>query len=60
MAVIEEYWYNTNFHTTTKSISYKILYDFSPPIYIPYFPKDYPLEAVDHYLNKIKGRICYI
>jgi hypothetical protein len=46
-----EWWYNTNFHTATKTTPYKILYGFSPPIHIPYFPKDSPLEAVDHYLT---------
>jgi hypothetical protein len=46
-----EWWYNTNFHTATKTTPYNILYGFNPPIHIPYFPKDSALEAVDHYLT---------
>ena len=46
-----EWWYNTNFHTATKTTPYKIQYGFSPPIHTPYFPKDSPLKAVDHYLT---------
>jgi len=41
---------NTNFHTAIKTTPYNILYGFTPPIHIPYFPKNSPLEAVDHYL----------
>lgn len=44
-----EWLYNTNFHIATKTTPYKILYGFTPPIHIPYFPKDSPLEVVDHY-----------
>jgi len=46
-----EWWYNTNFHTATKTTPYNILYGFTPLIHIPYFPKDSPLEAADHYLT---------
>jgi len=45
-----EWWYNTNYHTATKSTPYKILYGFPPPLHIPYFPKDSIVEAVDQLL----------
>ena len=46
-----EWWYNTNYHTSTKKTPYEILYGMGPPIHIPYMPKDSPVEAVDQYLT---------
>jgi len=48
---LAEWWYNTNFHTSTKATRYKVLYGLTPPTHIPYFPKDYMVEADDNYLT---------
>jgi hypothetical protein len=47
-----EWWYNTNYHTSTKKTPYEILYGVVPPIHVPYTPKDSPVEAVNHYLTQ--------
>jgi hypothetical protein len=49
---LAEWWYNTNYHTATKSTPYEILYGFPPPLHIPYFPKDSTVEAVDQLLTQ--------
>jgi hypothetical protein len=49
---LAEWWYNTNYHTATKSTPYEILYGYPPPLHIPYFPKDSPVDAVDNFLYK--------
>jgi hypothetical protein len=49
---LAEWWYNTNYHTATKSTPYKILYGFPPPLHIPYFPKDSTVEVVDQLLTQ--------
>ncbi|KAJ6959486.1 hypothetical protein NC653_037738 [Populus alba x Populus x berolinensis] len=47
-----EWWYNTNYHTSTKKTPYEVLYGMVPPIHIPYTHKDSPVEAVDNYLTQ--------
>ncbi|KAJ6862569.1 hypothetical protein NC652_039425 [Populus alba x Populus x berolinensis] len=47
-----EWWYNTNYHTSTKKTTYEILYRMAPPIHIPYTPKDSPVLVVDQYLTQ--------
>jgi len=47
-----EWWYNTNYHTSTKKTPYEILYGMAPPIHLPYTPKDSPLEVVDQHLTQ--------
>ena len=47
-----EWWYNTNYHTATKKTPYEVVYGFSPPIHIPYTPKDSSVDTVDQYLTQ--------
>jgi len=47
-----EWWYNTNYHTTTKSTPYEIIYGYPPPLHIPDIPKDSQVEEVDAFLSK--------
>ena len=49
---LAEWWYNTNYHTATKSTPYEILYGYPPFLHIPYFPKDSPVDAVNNFLCK--------
>jgi len=46
-----EWWYNTNYHSSTKMTPYEIVYGFPPPIHIPYFPRDSAIASVDEYLS---------
>jgi len=42
---LAEWWYNTNFHSSTQLTPYEILYGFPPPIHVPYLlPKDSTIE----------------
>lgn len=55
-----EWWYNTNYHTITKSIPYEVLYGETPPIHIPYFLKDSIIEAIDDFLTKREDMVKLI
>jgi hypothetical protein len=57
---LAEWWYNTNYHTATKSTPYEILYGFPPPLHIPYFPKDSTVEAVDQLLTQREEMLAQI
>jgi len=46
--------YNTNFHFSTKTILYEILYSLKPPIHVPYIPKDSVVATLDTYLTTRK------
>ena len=55
-----EWWYNANDHTITKSILYQVLHSETPPIHIPYFPKDSIIEAIDDFLTKREDMVKLI
>ena len=48
---LAEWWYNPNYHSATKMTPYQVLYGVVPPLHIPYFTKDSPVESVDEYLS---------
>nr|GFA00468.1 retrotransposable element Tf2 [Tanacetum cinerariifolium] len=48
---LAEFWYNTNYHTSTKTIPYEAVYCQTPPIYVPYIPRDSRVEEVDRTLQ---------
>ncbi|XP_074278160.1 uncharacterized protein LOC141601756 [Silene latifolia] len=43
--------YNTNFHIATHLTPYEIVYNQPPPVYLPYFPGETKVEAVDRSLQ---------
>jgi hypothetical protein len=47
---LAEWWYNTNFHSSTQLTPCEVLYGFAPPIHIPYFPRDSTVASVDDLL----------
>ena len=44
---LAEWWYNTNFHTSTKATPHELLYGQKTPVYVPYVPQTAIVEAVD-------------
>jgi IS30 family transposase len=50
--LLAKWWYNMNFHSSTKLTPYEVLYNFSPPIHVPYFPKDSTVELINDLLTK--------
>jgi hypothetical protein len=49
---LAEWWYNTNFHSSTQLTPYEILYGFPPPIHALYFPRDSTVESIDDILTR--------
>ncbi|GJU45342.1 reverse transcriptase, partial [Tanacetum coccineum] len=47
---LAEYWYNTNYHTSTKSTPFEILYGQPPAFHVPYIQGDSVNEAVERTL----------
>ena len=48
---LAEWWYNTNHHVSTDKTPFEILYGYSPPIHLPYIPRDAHNEVVDTMLK---------
>nr|GEX39359.1 hypothetical protein [Tanacetum cinerariifolium] len=48
---LAEFWYNTNYHTSTKTTPYEVVYCQTPPIYVTYIPGDSRVEEVDRTLQ---------
>ncbi|KAJ9546302.1 hypothetical protein OSB04_018845 [Centaurea solstitialis] len=45
-----EYWYNTSFHTSTKTTPFKVLYGRDPPHLLYYGQAKTVVDSVDQYL----------
>ncbi|GJU05605.1 retrotransposable element Tf2 [Tanacetum coccineum] len=48
---LAEFWYNTNYHTSTETTPYEAVYCQTPPIHVPYIPRDSRVEEVDRTLQ---------
>nr|GEZ38044.1 hypothetical protein [Tanacetum cinerariifolium] len=48
---LAEFWYNTNYHTSTKTTPYEAVYCQTPHIHVPYIPGDSRVEEVDRTLQ---------
>ena len=44
--------YNTNFHTSARMTTYEIVYNWSPPLHLPYLPEQSSNEALDRTLQR--------
>ncbi|GJY21523.1 reverse transcriptase [Tanacetum coccineum] len=49
---LAEFWYNTNYHTSTKTTPYEAVYCQTPPIHVPYILGDSRVEKVDRTLQE--------
>ena len=47
---LAEYWFNTNYHTSTKTTLFEALYGYLPARLLEYIPSTTQMEAVDDYL----------
>ncbi|GKB06275.1 putative mitochondrial protein, partial [Tanacetum coccineum] len=60
---LAEFWYNTNYHTSTKTTPYEAVYCQTPPIHVSYIPGDSRVEEVDRTLQAreeaIKLKKCH-
>nr|GEW87856.1 hypothetical protein [Tanacetum cinerariifolium] len=54
---LAEVWYNTNYHTSTKTTPYEAVYCQTPPIHVPYIPGDSRVEEVDRTIQAREGAI---
>lgn len=48
---LAKYWYNTNYHSATKTTPFEIVYGQPPSLHIPYVAKDSRVEMVDRTLQ---------
>ena len=46
-----EWWYNTNWHSSTGITPYEVVYGQPPSLHIPYIHRDNRVEAVDRSLK---------
>ncbi|GJU51099.1 retrotransposable element Tf2 [Tanacetum coccineum] len=44
---LEKIWYNTNFHNSSNTTLFEVVYGQKPPIYLPYLAGERNVEAVD-------------
>nr|GEY78067.1 putative mitochondrial protein [Tanacetum cinerariifolium] len=49
---LAEFWYNTNYHTSTKTTPYEAIYCQTPPIHVPSIPEDSRVKEVDRTLQE--------
>ena len=49
---MDEWWYNTHFHTATQATPYEVVYCQKLPIHLPYFPGESPNAVVDRSMQK--------
>ena len=49
---LAEFWFNTNFHSSTKVTPFEALYGFPPPRLLDYIPSTTSVEVVDDHLQK--------
>ena len=48
---LAKFWFNTNYHTSTKFTPYEALYGCPPPRQMDYIPGTTKVEVVDHLLR---------
>uniref|UniRef100_A0A2N9G868 Reverse transcriptase domain-containing protein n=1 Tax=Fagus sylvatica TaxID=28930 RepID=A0A2N9G868_FAGSY len=49
---LAEFWFNTNYHTSTKMTPFEALYGYEPPTILDYIPGTTKVTAVDEYLHQ--------
>ena len=49
---LAKFWFNTNFHSSTKVTPFEALYGYPPPRLLDYIPGTTSVEAVDDHLQK--------
>ena len=49
---LAEFWFNTNFHSSTKVTPFEALYGYPPPRLLDYIPGTTSVEAVNDHLQK--------
>lgn len=57
---LAEWWYNTTFHTATKSSPFEIIYGQPPPLHLPYLPGESSSPVVDRSLQKREELIAML
>lgn len=49
---LAEWWYNTNFHSSSQLTPYEVVYNQPPPHHLPYLPGDSKVDMVDRSLQQ--------
>lgn len=48
---LAEWWYNTSFHSSTKTTPYEVVYGQVPPLHVPYLAGESSIDMVDRTLT---------
>lgn len=55
-----EFWFNTNYHNSTKMTPFEALYDYSPPRLLDYVPGTTQADAVDNLLQSRHDLLLFL
>lgn len=48
---LAEWWYNTNYHSSTHTTPYEVVYGQPPPIHLPYLPGEASNDTLERTLS---------
>lgn len=57
---LAEYWYNTNFHTSTHLTHFEAVYGQPPPVHLPYLPSESKVAVVAKTLQEWENMILIL
>ncbi|KAG7579311.1 Integrase catalytic core [Arabidopsis thaliana x Arabidopsis arenosa] len=57
---LAEYWYNTNYHSSTRMTPFEVVYGQPPPVHLPYLPGESKVAVVARSLQEREQMILFL
>jgi len=57
---LAEYWYNTNYHTSSKMTPFEVVYGQPPPVHLPYLPGESKVAVVARSLQERENMVLFL
>lgn len=57
---LAEFWYNTNYHTSTQMSPYEVVYGQAPPVHLPYLPGESKVAVVARSLQERENMLLLL